>query len=143
MKKMLLALFISAIFATSVFAGDTIYIVNFGEDDVGTGIDGTKTAILLNANVVKVVKIYGGVEQGELTTSFDLTMYTDNISGTEQEDIQYIVNNTTTGYLNDDTPVYLTSTATSGNYVYYKITNDGAESDFDFWMLYIPFYKKP
>jgi len=146
MRRILLTLAICAILVTPVLAKDptnTVYIANFSEDNVPTGAAGTKTAIAINADVARVVKIYGGLKQGETSTSWDLKLFSDNVAGTEQEDTLYSVDNITAGFINDDTPFFITSTGSTEKTIYFQITNDGNASDFDLWLLYEPYWKKP
>jgi len=143
MKKLLLALAICAIFITPAYGTDSVYVVNFGEDNVATGAAGTKTAIDILAPIGRVVKVYGGATQGSTTTSWDIKIFSDNTSGTAQEDTLYSVNNITTGFINDDTPFYVRSTSSTANNIYFQITNDGNEASFDLWLLYEIKKEKP
>jgi len=141
MKKKIckgLLLFLMGLFLfcyASVFAL-SIYLYHAPTETIATGSDGVKTAITLQSDAAKVVKLWGGVNQGDASTSFDIIFYSDNVAATEQEDILYQVNNITTEYLIDDTPFYLIATGTTDLTVYYMIHNDGTGSDFNINLAY-------
>jgi len=114
----------------------SLYLYHAPTETIATESDGVKTAITLQCSAAKVVKLWGGVNQGDASTSYDLTFYSDNVAATEREDILYEVNNITTEYLNDDTPFYLVATGSTANTVYYMIHNDGTGSDFNVNVAY-------
>lgn len=116
------------------------YITSVSLDNVATGSDSTITPLDIRTDTVRVVKIWGGMLADELSTSSDYKIYSARESdGTvNQENLIYVVNNVTTGYLIDDVPVYLTSTGTTDDEVYLVIHNDGAESDYEFNLEYLP-----
>ena len=138
MKRLVFSLLVGILLSFPVYAKDTVHILTFSVDDVGTAADSAKTALKMPAKQCKMILLTGGMEQGESGTCYDIHLYSDNVAATEQEDIIYPIDDITTGYHIDYIPQMLRSNATSGNYIYWKITNDGAESDYSFEMHLIP-----
>jgi len=136
MKRIFMGLLLSLFLVGLVFASDSAYIVSFTASDVTTLAGSGKVAITLPTPAVKVVKIWGGVHQGDTCTQYDLAFFSDNVASTVREDTLFRADDITTEYYIYDTETWLSGTGTTGKSkgiagsttVYYVITNDSDSS---------------
>ena len=133
--KRLLAVAIVLLFVGTAFAGTKLWRI---EKTFNLSADETETqTVLLPSNGVKVIKLWGALQQDGAGTSFSVAIYSEE--STDNDKLVYPTTNSTSEYIMDDTPFYITVTGSTQNTAYMTISNGGSADTLDINLLVKPY----